>query len=145
MSVNKVILLGNLGKDPETREFENGKIVTFTLATTDKAYTNKQGQQIAEKTEWHNCVCFGHTADFVSSYIRKGNKVYLEGKIRYRKYTASDNTEKWVTEILIDRLDNLTPKSDTQQPNPAPQPMSVQQQYETVYGPAPMPNEAPPF
>ena len=144
MSVNKVILLGNLGKDPETREFENGKIVSFTLATTDKAYTNKQGQQVPEKTEWHNCVCFGHTADFVANYIRKGNKVYIEGKIRYRKYTASDNTEKWITEIMVDRLDNLTPKSDSQQPNPAPQPMSVQQQYETVYGPT-APSNDPPF
>lgn len=145
MSVNKVLLLGNLGKDPETREFENGKIVTFTLATTDKAYTNKQGQQVAEKTEWHNCVCFGHTADFVSSYIRKGNKVYIEGKIRYRSYQDQSGTTKWVTEIVVDRLDNLTPKSDTQQPAQAPQPMSVQQQYEAVYGQAPMPNEAPPF
>ena len=68
MSVNKIILLGNLGKDPEVREFENGKIVSFTLATTDKAYTNKQGQQVPEKTEWHNCVCFGHTADFVANF-----------------------------------------------------------------------------
>lgn len=143
MSVNRVFLIGNLGKDPETKEFENGKIVTFTLATTDKAYTNKQGQQVAEKTEWHNCVCFGHTADFVSSYIRKGNKVYIEGKIRYRSYQDQSGTTKWVTEIVVDRLDNLTPKSDTQQPAQAPQPMSVQQQYETVYGQ--QPSNDPPF
>lgn len=142
MSVNRVFLIGNLGKDPEVRTFENGKVVSFTLATTDKAYTNKQGQQVPESTQWHNCVCFGHTADFVEQYIRKGNKVYLEGKLRYRSYQDQSGATKWVTEVVIDKLDNLTPKSDTQQPNAAPQPMSTQQQYETVYG-APDTNPLP--
>lgn len=123
MSYNKVILLGNLGKDPDVREFENGKLVNFTLATTDRAYTNKSGVQVPESTQWHNVVCFGKTADFVAGYIRKGSKVFVEGKIRYRSYQDQSGATKWVTEIIADRLDNLTPKSDNQsqqQNYPAP-------------------------
>lgn len=115
MSYNKVILLGNLGKDPEVREFDGGKVASFTLATTDRAYTNKNGVQVPEATQWHNCVCFGKTADFVAGYIRKGSKVHVDGKIRYRSYQDQSGATKWVTEIVVDKLDNLSPKSDNQQ------------------------------
>lgn len=114
MSYNRTILLGNVGKDPEVREFDGGKVVSFTLATTDRAYTKQNGTQVPEHTDWHNCTCFGKTADFVAGYIRKGSKVFVEGKIRYRSYQDQSGATKWVTEIIVDRLDNLTPKADNQ-------------------------------
>lgn len=122
MSYNRIILLGNVGKDPEVREFDGGKVVSFTLATTERAYTNKNGVQVPESTQWHNCVCFGKTADFVAGYIRKGSKVFVEGKIRYRSYQDQSGATKWVTEIVVDRLDNLTPKTDNQPQGGYPQP-----------------------
>lgn len=145
MSYNKVILLGNLGKDPEIREFDGGKVASFTLATTDRAYTNKNGVQIPESTQWHNCVCFGKTADFVAGYIRKGNKVFVEGKIRYRSYQDQSGATKWVTEIVVDRLDNLTPKSDSQQGQQgyAPAPQRDPLQDFAPAPPAPTPREIP--
>ena len=115
MSYNKILLLGNVGKDPEIREFDGGKVVSFTLATTERGYTKQNGTQVPEHTDWHNCTCFGKTADFVAGYIRKGNRVFVEGKIRYRSYQDQSGATKWVTEVVIDRLDNLTPKSDNQQ------------------------------
>ena len=113
MSYNRIILLGNVGKDPEVREFENGKLASFTLATSEKGYTNKNGVQVPESTQWHNCVCFGKTADFVANYIRKGHKLLVEGKVRYRSYEQNGAT-KWITEIVVDHIDNATPKSDNQ-------------------------------
>ena len=121
MSYNKVILLGNLGKDPEVREFDGGKVVSFTLATTERAYTKQNGAQVPEHTDWHNCTCFGKTADFVAGYIRKGSKVFVEGKVRYRSYQDQSGATKWVTEIVVDRLDNLTPKPEGQQGYQQPQ------------------------
>lgn len=114
MSVNKIILIGNCGKDPEVREFDNGKMATFTLATSEKGYTRQNGTQVPDHTDWHNCVCFGRNADFVAGYIRKGAKLYVEGKVRYRSYTDKNNAERWVTEIVIDRIDNLSPKPQQQ-------------------------------
>ena len=115
MSYNKILLLGNVGKDPEVRDINGGKVVSFTLATTDRAYTKQNGTQVPEHTDWHNCTCFGKTADFVANYIRKGSKVFVEGKIRYRSYQDQSGATKWVTEIIVDRLDNLTPRADNQQ------------------------------
>lgn len=115
MSYNKILLLGNVGKDPEVRDLNGGKVVSFTLATTERAYTKQNGTQVPEHTDWHNCTCFGKTADFVANYIRKGSKVFVEGKIRYRSYQDQSGATKWVTEIVVDRLDNLTPKPEGQQ------------------------------
>ena len=80
----------------------------------------------------------------VENYVRKGDKLFVSGKLKYREYQANDGSKRWVTEISVYELELLDSKQ-TQQPAQAPQPMSVQQQYETVYGQAPMPNEAPPF
>ena len=144
MSYNKVILVGNIGADPEVRESNGGKFATMRLATSEKGYTNKQGVSIPERTDWHNLIVNGGLVQVVEGYIHKGSKLLIEGKLRYRKYTANDNTERWTTEISVTNLELLDSKQ-SQQPAQAPQPMSVQQQYESVYGPAPMPNEAPPF
>lgn len=138
MSYNRIILLGNVGKDPEIREFDGGKIVTFSLATTERGYTKQNGTQVPEHTDWHNCTCFGKTADFVANYIRKGSKVFVEGKIRYRSYQDQSGATKYVTEVVVDRLDNLTPKTDNQQQGGYPQAQQPQ-----GYGRDPLQDFAP--
>lgn len=142
MSYNKVILVGNIGADPEVRESNGGKFATMRLATSEKGYVSKQGVSVPERTDWHNLIVNGGLVQVVEGFVHKGSKLLIEGKLRYRKYTASDNTERWTTEISVTNLELLDPKQ-TQQPAQAPQPMSVQQQYETVYGPAP--SNDPPF
>ena len=142
MSYNKVILVGNIGANPEVRESNGGKFATMRLATSEKGYVNKQGVSIPERTDWHNLVVNGGLVQVVEGYVHKGSKILIEGKLRYRKYTANDNTERWTTEISVTNLELLDPKQ-TQQPAQASQPMSVQQQYESVYGQ--QPSNDPPF
>ena len=117
MSVNKVILLGNVGSDPEIRESNGGKFATFRLATTDKGYTKRDGTQVPERTEWHSIVANSNIVGVIENYVRKGTKLYIEGKLRTRKYTARDNTERTVTEIYIDNLELLGGKPQEQNNN----------------------------
>ena len=117
MSVNRVFLLGNVGNDPEIRENSGGKFATFRLATTDRAYTKKDGTQVPERTEWHSIVAYGGLATTIERYVRKGTKLYIEGKLRTRKYTARDNTERTVTEIYLDQMELLGGKPAESNPN----------------------------
>lgn len=117
MSVNKVILLGNVGQAPEIRDSQAGKFATFKLATTDKGYTKQDGTQVPERTEWHSCVVFGRQAETVERYVGKGMRLYVEGKLRTRKYTARDNTEKYVTEVVVDNFEMLSSKKEEGAPN----------------------------
>ena len=117
MAVNKVILLGNVGSDPEIRESNGGKFATFRLATTDKGYTKRDGTQVLERTEWHNIVANSNIVGVIENYVRKGTKLYIEGKLRTRKYTARDNTERTVTEIYIDNMELLGGKPQEQNAN----------------------------
>ena len=135
MSVNKVILLGNVGSDPEIRESAGGKFATFRLATTDKGYTKRDGTQVPERTEWHSIVANGNIVGVIESYVRKGTKLYIEGKLRTRKYTARDNTERTVTEIYLDNLELLGGKP---QENPNV-PFANQQNYQQRNGGYPYP------
>ncbi len=103
MSVNKVILVGNVGKDPEVKHLEsNVSVANFTLATSEN-YTNKSGDKVTS-TEWHNIVCWRGLATIAENYIRKGSQVYIEGKLRTRTYDAPDGTKRYATEILADSL-----------------------------------------
>ncbi len=104
-SVNKVILVGNLGKDPEVRNAQNGtKIVNFTLATSE-SWNDKGSGERREKTEWHRVVVFNERiADVVERYCRKGKKVYVEGSLQTRKWTDQSGQEKYTTEVVIDRF-----------------------------------------
>ena len=105
-SVNKVILVGNLGRDPEMRYMPSGEAVaSLAVATTDK-YKDKAGQMV-EQTEWHRVSFFGRTAEVCGQYLKKGSQVYIEGSIRTRKYTDKDGVEKYVTEIRGDRMQML--------------------------------------
>lgn len=111
MSVNKVILLGNVGKDPEVRYLDTGiAVATLSLATTDRAYTLTNGTQVPEKTEWHNLVLWRGLAETAEKYVHKGDKLYVEGKIRTRTYDDQSGAKRYVTEIFVDNMEMLTPK-----------------------------------
>ena len=109
MSVNKVILLGNVGKDPEVRYFDNGgAVANFTLATTERGYTAANGTQIPDRTEWHNIVLWRGLAEVAEKYVKKGTKLYIEGKIRTRSYDDSAGNKRYVTEIYGDTMEMLS-------------------------------------
>jgi single-strand DNA-binding protein len=105
--VNKVILVGNLGKDPETRYMPNGKAVTnFTIATSE-SWKDKQTGEQREQTEWHNIVMYDRLAEIAAEYLRKGSQVYVEGSLRTRKWTDKDGVEKYTTEIVATDMQML--------------------------------------
>jgi single-strand DNA-binding protein len=111
MSVNKVILVGNVGKDPETRHLEGGNTVSkFSLATSE-IYRNKDGEKITN-TEWHNIVLWKGLAEIAEKFVRKGSQLYIEGRIRTRSYTDQDGNTKYTTEIIADNMKLLGRKSD---------------------------------
>jgi len=113
MSVNKVILIGNVGKDPDIRYFDNGSAVAnFTLATTERGYTAANGTQIPDKTEWHNIVCWRGLAKVAEQFVKKGSQVYIEGKIRSRTYEDQNGVKRYVFEIYADNLELLGKRSD---------------------------------
>lgn len=111
--VNKVILIGNLGKDPEVRSLEGGtKVASFSLATTE-GYKGKDGNRV-EQTEWHNIVLWRALAELAEKYLRKGSQIYLEGKIRSRSYDDKEGIKRYITEIVGDQMTFLgKPMTDT--------------------------------
>lgn len=119
MSLNKVMLIGNVGKDPEVRYLDgsNGqaKVASFTLATTER-YRDRSGET-RENTEWHNIVAWRSTADVVEKFVRKGTQIYVEGRIRTRSWDDQSGNKRYTTEIMADNLQLLGRKSD----NPAAQ------------------------
>ncbi len=105
-SVNKVILVGNLGRDPETRYMPDGGAVTnFSIATTD-TWKDKSGEK-QEKTEWHRISTFQRLAEIAGEYLKKGSQVYIEGRLQTRKWTDKDGVEKYTTEIIADKMQML--------------------------------------
>ncbi|WP_321517700.1 single-stranded DNA-binding protein [uncultured Bacteroides sp.] len=113
MSVNKVILIGNVGKDPDVRYLDSGvAVANFTLATSDKAYTLANGTQVPERTEWHNIVLWRGLAEIAEKYVHKGDKLYIEGKIRTRSYDDPNGAKRYITEIFADSMEMLTPRSN---------------------------------
>jgi single-strand DNA-binding protein len=114
--VNKVILIGNLGRDPEIMTFDNGvKKASFSLATTE-SYKNKEGQRV-DQTEWHNIVLWRGLAEVAEKYLRKGGQIYLEGKIKTRSY-EQEGVKKYVTEIFGDQMTMLgSPRSSGESPS----------------------------
>jgi single-strand DNA-binding protein len=102
-SVNKVILLGNLGRDPETRYTTGGDAVTNLRIATSEQWKDKSGEK-QERTEWHTVVLFGRTAEIAAEYLKKGRSVYIEGRLQTRKYTDKEGVEKYSTEVVADRM-----------------------------------------
>lgn len=115
MSVNKVILIGYVGKAPEYKDFDNGgSVAQFTLATTDRAFKTANGTEVPERTEWHNIVLQNGLANVAKEYVKKGNKLYIEGKIRTRSYEDNNGVKRYITEVYGYNMEMLTPKKDGQ-------------------------------
>ncbi len=120
MSLNKVMLIGNVGRDPNVRYLEGNnpgaqgrKVATFTLATTER-FRDRSGET-RENTEWHNIVAWGQPADVCERFVHKGTQLYIEGRLRTRKYTDSQGVEKYTTEINVDTLQLLGRRDDNYQ------------------------------
>lgn len=112
--MNKVILLGRVGKDPEVRKFDNGgQVVSFSLATTAR-WRNKEGEK-QERTEWHNVIVNGKLSEIAEKYIAKGSQVLIEGEIRYREY-EKEGVKKYITEIFCTSLELLGSKESGTKP-----------------------------
>jgi single-strand DNA-binding protein len=126
MSVNKVILIGNVGKDPDVRYLENNvRVANFPLATTERGYTMSNGTQVPDRTEWHTIVVWRGLADVAEKYVRKGARVYIEGKIKSRTYEDKMGNRRYITEIYAEDMQVLTrPQNQDGQ-----QPTQNQQQY----------------
>lgn len=154
MAINKVTLLGNVGRKPEIRQGNNGqRFATFSLATTDKGYTRQDGSVVQERTEWHNIVANGKIVDVIESYVNAGMKLYIEGKLRTRKYTDRNNIERTTTEIVLDVMEMCGGGNSQQAQQTQPQPQAQQsyggyqqQSYQQPYRQSFQPtNDEPPF
>lgn len=109
-SLNKVMLIGNLGRAPESRELQSGMATNFSIATT-RRYRSGSGEVVSE-TEWHNISMFGKLAEIAAQHLKKGSAVYIEGRIRSRKYQSKDGTEKTAYEIIADQMQMLSSRND---------------------------------
>ena len=146
--VNKVILVGTCGQDPETRYLPNGNAVTNLSLATSEQWTDKQTGQRVEKTEWHRVAMFGKVAEIAGEYLRKGSQVYIEGKLQTREW-EKDGVKRYTTEIIVDmqgtmqllggRPDNAGGDSAPRQSRPAPQRAAQPQQQPAARQPAPQP------
>lgn len=114
MGVNKVIVLGNVGRDPEVRPVGETKVANFSLATTDRRFKDKTTGK--PKTEWHNIVAWGKLADIIGQYVTKGDALYLEGRIQTRSWEDDSGTKKYMTEIVADQMEMLGGNKDKPKP-----------------------------
>lgn len=120
MSINKVILIGNVGRDPSIRYVDTRPVASFTLATTERGYRTASGTEIPPRTEWHNIVMWDRAAEFAEKYIRKGTRLFVEGRLRTRTWEDRTALKHTITEILVDNYDLLarnTSGHDAPDPN----------------------------
>lgn len=120
--MNKVMLIGNVGKEPDVRYYSQDEAVaSVSLATTERGYTLANGTQVPEHTDWHNLLFYRGMAKVVERYVHKGDKLYVEGRIRYRSYDDKSGTKRYVTDILVENMEMLSPKNTAygQAPNPS--------------------------
>ena len=114
--MNKVMLIGNVGKDPDVHYYDSDQAVAqLRLATTEKGYSLPNGTQVPDRTDWHNLVFYRRLAKIVETYVRKGDKLYVEGRLKYRVYDDAKGLRQYTTEVVVDSMEMLTPKS--QRPN----------------------------
>lgn len=114
ITMNKVMLIGNVGKEPEIKYIDKGLCVaSLTLATTERGYTLQNGTEVPERTEWHNVVLWRGLAEIVEKYVHKGDKLFIEGQIHTRTYDDRNGIKRYVTEIWAESLEMLTPKPQT--------------------------------
>ncbi len=119
--VNKVIICGNLGQDPEVRYMPNGNAVANISVATSESWKDKATQEQKEETEWHRCVCYGKLAEIIGEYLKKGSKIYLEGKLKTRKWKDQQNVDRYTTEIVFDEMQMIDGKQQGVSPSPPPQ------------------------
>lgn len=116
MSLNKVMLIGNVGKDPDVRYLDNGvAVASFPLATTERGYKLQNGTEVPERTDWHNIVLWRGLAEIAEKYVHKGDKLYIEGKIKTRSYDDQNGMKRYITEIFADNMEMLTSRSVSNQ------------------------------
>ena len=149
-SVNKVILVGNLGRDPDVRGLPNGESVANIAIATSNKYKNRAGE-MAEETEWHRVSFFGKLAEIVGQYLRKGRSVYVEGRIKTRKYTDQSGVEKYATDIIADQMQMLGGREGSGESSmgdgggyDAPAPRRTAPPAPRAAAPAPAARQAPP-
>lgn len=134
--MNKVMLIGNVGREPEVRYYDADQAVAqVILATTERGYTLQNGTQVPEHTDWHTVLLYRGLAKIVERYVHKGDKIYVEGRIRYRNYDDQRGMKRYVTEILAENLELLTPKPATNTQQPA---SNVQQPSPNTQQPSPV-------
>lgn len=141
MSVNKAILIGRVGKNPEIKHLESGvSVANFSLATSEK-YTNKQGEKV-ETTEWHNIVIWGKLVKIIEDYVSKGILLYIEGKIKTRNWEDKNGAKHYITEIVLEGF-NSTLKLLSSKPEQQTQPEKQQFVKQTTLGVGDLPNDEP--
>ncbi len=112
--MNKIMLIGNVGKDPQVRYFDHDQVqATFPLATTERGFTLQNGTQVPDKTDWHNIVLYRGLAKIAERYVHKGDKLYIEGRVRYRTYDDNQGNKRYITEIYGENMEILSPKSSS--------------------------------
>lgn len=127
--INKVIIVGNLGQDPDTRYMPSGSAVTNITVATNESWKDKQTGEQKDRTEWHKVAMFGKLAEIAAEYLRKGSQVYIEGKLRTRKWQDKQGNDRYTTEIIADEMQMLggrgtagaAPGNDGPPPSPPPQ------------------------
>lgn len=139
--INKVILIGNLGQDPDTRFTGSGSAVTNLNVATDESYKDKQTGQMVPKTEWHRVVLFNRLAEIAKEYLRKGSKVYLEGRLQTRKWQDQNGQDRYTTEIVANEMQML----DSRQGGGYEQPMHQAAPQQQAYAPQQAPQQAAPM
>ena len=122
-------MIGNVGKDPDVRYLDSGvAVATFSLATTERGYTLQNGTQVPDRTEWHNIVLWRGLAQTAEKYVHKGDKLYIEGKIKSRSYDDQNGIKRTIVEIFADNMEMLTPRGASQPQMASPAPQAAQQQ-----------------
>lgn len=112
MSLNKVMLIGNVGADPQFKQFENGCTAQFSLATTKRGFKTKEGKEVEERTEWHNVVMYNTLAKTAREYVHKGDRLYIEGELRTRSYEDNQGVRRYVTEVVCQQMQFLSAKKE---------------------------------
>lgn len=142
--VNKVILVGNVGKDPEIKYFDNDvAVANFTLATSERAFKTRDGQEVPERTEWHNIVAWRGLAKITESYIKKGTQLYIEGKLRTRSYDDANGVKRYTTEVVADIINLLGKKPTSDSGSTYSQPEGSQPNITKGYPQSPSSNDPP--
>lgn len=109
--MNKIMLIGNVGKEPDIKYYDRDQACAmFTLATTERGYTLQNGTQVPDRTEWHNIVLYRGLAKIVEKYVHKGDKIYVEGKLRTRSYDDQKGMRRYITEVYADNIELLSPR-----------------------------------